>query len=169
MVIHKNKDETQRSEQQLGTTLVLPQLSSCGMEKSKEAMSKPTKTPKINAADSPRDMGYYAQKLAGSPVPMNTAEVKDRAVGEAPGREEKGGDLALVAITDQPGPPAAKLEEGKEEGEKSKQPTLAEILRAVNICTASVNTLQACFRGLKEEVVLIRQDLQKNQGKNNHY
>lgn len=34
--------------------------------------------------------------------------------------------------------------------EDTAQPTLAEILRAVNKCTASVNTLQECFGGLKE-------------------
>lgn len=37
----------------------------------------------------------------------------------------------------------------------------SEILRAVNKCTASVNTLKEHFGGLKEEVGLIRQDLLK--------
>lgn len=42
-----------------------------------------------------------------------------------------------------------------------EQPTLAATLRAVNKCTASVNNLWARFGGLKEEVSLIRQDIQK--------
>lgn len=42
-----------------------------------------------------------------------------------------------------------------------QNPTLAEILRAVHKCTASVNTLQERLGGLKEEVSLIRKDLQK--------
>lgn len=44
---------------------------------------------------------------------------------------------------------------GEEQGD---EPTLATILRAVNKCTVSVNHLQARFGGLKEEVILIRQE-----------
>lgn len=60
-------------------------------------------------------------------------------------------------------PPEAQVEELTEDsgGEENEQPTLAMILKAVNKCTASVNTLQERFGGLKEEVSLIRQDLQK--------
>lgn len=45
--------------------------------------------------------------------------------------------------------------------EDTEQPTLAEILRAVHACTASVNTLKEQFGGLRENVSLQRQDLQK--------
>lgn len=56
------------------------------------------------------------------------------------------------------GASAEQLPSDEEEGEKS---TLSEMLRAVKKCTASFNTLKEPFGGLKEEVGLIRQDLQK--------
>lgn len=58
------------------------------------------------------------------------------------------------------GAQSEELEEGSED-EETAQTTLAEILRAVNKCTASANSLQECFGGLKDEVSLIRQDIQK--------
>lgn len=58
------------------------------------------------------------------------------------------------------------LEVTEEPGEEGEQPTLAAILRAVNKCTASVNNLQERFGGLKEEVSLVRQDLQKIRERN---
>lgn len=51
----------------------------------------------------------------------------------------------------------ADTEEGGEE--EIKQPTQADILRTVNKCAASVNTLKEKFGGLREAVALIRQDL----------
>lgn len=58
---------------------------------------------------------------------------------------------------------ADQTEEQEEDSgnEDTAQPTLAETLKAVNKCTASVNTLQELFGGLKKEVFLIRQDIQK--------
>lgn len=54
------------------------------------------------------------------------------------------------------------LREDEETGEvEREQPTLAAILQAVIKCTAFVNNLQECFGGLRKEVSLIRQDLQK--------
>lgn len=44
-----------------------------------------------------------------------------------------------------------------------KQPTLANILRAVNSCTASINTLKDQFGGLRGDVSLLCQDLQRIQ------
>lgn len=41
------------------------------------------------------------------------------------------------------------------------QPTISEILHAVQKCTTSVDDLKERFDGLGEEVSLLRQDLQK--------
>lgn len=41
-----------------------------------------------------------------------------------------------------------------------EKPTLADILRTVNNCTVSVNTLKEQFGGLREDVSLMRQDMQ---------
>lgn len=49
------------------------------------------------------------------------------------------------------------------DSQDTAQPTLADILRVVNKCTASVNTLQEQFGGLREDVSLLRQDWQKIQ------
>lgn len=163
MVTRKSREEAQHMEQQHGAATALPQRGPRGTEKSKETVSKPPKTPKANAGDPPRGMRYYAQKLSGPPDPLESQEVEDVAKGEATEQEEVEGNLALDAITDQPEPPAERIEEREDGGdEEDEQPTLAEILRAVNRCTAVVNILQDCFGGLKEEVVLIKQDLQKN-------
>lgn len=42
-----------------------------------------------------------------------------------------------------------------------EQPTLADILKAVHVCTAAVTDVKEQFGGLREEVSLLRQDLQK--------
>lgn len=47
------------------------------------------------------------------------------------------------------------------EVQDTAQPTLAGILRVVNNCTASINTLKEQFGGLREDVSLLRQDVQK--------
>lgn len=52
----------------------------------------------------------------------------------------------------------------EEEGEDyADQPTLAEILKAIHKCTASVDMPKEHFGELKEKVGLIRHDLQKEQ------
>lgn len=38
--------------------------------------------------------------------------------------------------------------------DEQEQPTLVGILRAVHMCTASVNTLKDQFGGLREEVII---------------
>lgn len=134
MVTRKNKEG---AKIQHGAAAALQQRGSSGADK--DAVSEPPKTPKAAAGDQPRDMRFYTQKLSGL-----AAEPEDLPEGKETLQEEVEGDLAH-----------ADEEEEAEGDEKTEQSTLAAILRAVK-CTASVNTLQERFGGLKEEVTLIR-------------
>lgn len=68
----KNKEEGQRSELQNGAAKGPQQRGQRSREKTKVAVSKPPKTPKSASSDLlPKDIRYYAQKLAGS---LNIAE-----------------------------------------------------------------------------------------------
>lgn len=58
-------------------------------------------------------------------------------------------------------PDTAQRTDFEEFTEGKEQPTLSQILRAVNLCTASVNTVKDRLGGLTEEVSLMRQDMQK--------
>lgn len=89
--------------------------------------------------------------------PLGDCTVPSDIEGEEREREQGAG--AMMAQADDSSAIAEDPEEPDEEG--SEQPTLAAILKAVNKCTASVNNLQARFGGLKEEVSLLRQDIQK--------
>lgn len=86
-------------------------------------------------------MRYYAQKLAGTLVITELAEVGGRLEGEDTVQE---GDMLRGADTD---PLETQAEEMTEDsgGEDFEQPILAMILKVVNKCTASVNTLQGRF------------------------
>lgn len=73
----------------------------------------------------------------------------DRAVGDR-------GHGASVAIIDGMDMQPTDMGGGRVGGEEQEQLTRADILKAVNKCTASVDTLKEQFRGLKETVALIR-------------
>lgn len=100
-------------------------------------------------------MVYYAQKMAGA---LGTEQSSSQAgthamqadITQAPWGEEEGEQSALES-----GEPQSSADPD------ATQPTLADILRAVNNCTASVNTLKEQFGGLREDVSLLRQDMQK--------
>lgn len=133
-------------------------------DKLKEGQHKQQKGSKDGSADHPKDIRYYAQKLSeksGLAAAQSLSECPDfNDTEEEECVREQGAGAMLTqgevsdAIADEP-------EEHEEEEEGSEQPTLADILKAVNKCTASVNNLQVRFGGLKEEVSLIRQDIQK--------
>lgn len=119
-------------------------------------VGKPPKTPKATGKDSSWDMLFYAQKLGVA------GQTPNEDLGAAPAifhtaQEEEQLIQGPSAAIDQP---LTDTEEWEGE-EETEQPTLAEILRAVHKCTASVNTLKEHFGGLKEEMSLIGHDIRK--------
>lgn len=121
---------------------------------------KSSKLPKPPNKDPPKDMVYYAQKLSGTvgaekPSRSGGSQHKQTGMQAASvpdhwGEEE--GDCNYVTMLEESQAP---------EAQNTAQPTLADILKSVNNCTASVNTLKEQFGGLREDVSLLRQDLQK--------
>lgn len=137
---HGNKGEGSQQDHQHGAVVGLPQHAH-GVKKNKEVMSKTPKTPIDQTGDPPKDMQYYAQKLTELPEhagPSETDNVSEALDTEMVEGEESQGAAFIIAQTDNC-PAEVKDETEEEEGE---QLTLAEILRAVKKCTASVNNLQ---------------------------
>ena len=119
----------------------------------------PPKTPKAQGKEVPKDMVYYAQKLnslTDRPSDEGLDATPDIFHALIPGPSSVQASQQPSAQTT----PEVHAGEGEDE-EGAEQPTLAQILKAVNKCTASVQTLQQHFGGLKEEVGLIRHDFQK--------
>lgn len=126
-------------------------------DRPKEAVKTHPKTPKNQGKDAPRDMVYYTQKQNGALIQSPEEDMEATpAIFNAAG-EGSAPLLSPLHVTDQISPD---WDVGEVE-EETEQPTLADILRAVHKCTASVNTLQEQFGGLKEELGLIRHDFQK--------
>lgn len=118
---------------------------------------KPPKTPKGTGKDPPRDMVYYAQKLAGQAASGSREDMLNTPAVFHTQPEEEVHTQGPAASPSQTLPDM----EEDEEGDDTEQPSLAEILRAVHKCTVSLHTLQDQFGGLKEELGFIRHDLQK--------
>lgn len=139
-----------------------------GADKPKDTVSKPPKTSKHTGGDPlTKDIRYYAKKLAGSLTLEEPTEGGSEIEGEPTAQGNMEDAVPGCTTHSATAAPAEGTEENsEEEEEKQAQPILAKIVRAVNKCAASVNTLQEHFGGLKEEVSIIRQDIQKNQGEN---
>ena len=125
----------------------------------RDAGKIPPKTPKALGKEAPKDMVYYAQKmnnLADRPSDEELDATPDIFNTLLPGPS------SAQASQQAPNQTTSEVSTGEvEEDEAAEQPTLAQILKAVNKCTASVQTLLQHFGGLKEEVGLIRHDFQK--------
>ena len=125
-----------------------------GADKMKEHGPKQQRPPKSQGKEAPRDMLYYTQKLNGqagadsggrpkhSDSELNETQAMEAIFAEhSEGEENDLSDMGAQGTGDAVVQAAA-------------QPTLADILRAVNLGNASVNTV-------REELSLLRQDLQK--------
>lgn len=151
----KNKEDTIMSGTQNGTTAGLPQRNPERADK-RTTVSKQVKSPKSSPKEQQHDMRFFAQKAPGSA--KKAVEKGLVCHPRSPGAKLEGAELSQDAIMAQKNMLPADTEVG---GEGSEQPTIADILHAVNKCTASVDHLKEQFGGLKVAVVLVRQDLQK--------
>lgn len=142
-------------ESQHGAT-ALPQRTSRGAEKTKESGNSKVKGTKTPGKEGTRDMLYYAQKLQ---LPCAQPSGSEEVMADLIKKEEEGQPWGAAAIfTDQEEQSQNKVDENPSE---QAQPTLWEILKAVNKCTASIDKLKTHPGSLSEDVALIRQDLKK--------
>lgn len=111
--------------------------------------------------DPPWDMLYYTKKLSAIPG--------QSAVGdsETPSAHDPATQIGAVTCGEgDPSEGARDMDADSDNGgmDDSLQPTLGDILQAVQKCTASLDDLKKWLGGLGEEVSLLRQDLQKKKG-----
>lgn len=110
-----------------------------GQDKTKDAGPKSSKLPKHSSRDASRDMLYYTQKLSGT---LGT-EKPSRTTGTKHMQEDMQADSLPIHWGEEEGEQIAYAsgEPHSSADLDAVQPTLADILRAVNNCTVSVNTL----------------------------